>query len=158
MPARIAHLVYVDAWMMRDGESLWGLIPEATRDGMEKQLASMGETWKSPAPPLEGWLEIARSEGWSDVIARWAGQRCTAAPLKPVKDVLRLKGSEAFDKLPRTFIRCSRSPVPGSEAQAERAREGGWPVVDVDATHMAMFSAPRELAAVLIEIAAGYGL
>jgi pimeloyl-ACP methyl ester carboxylesterase len=158
MPARIAHVVYIDGWMLRDGESLWGLIPAPVREWMEKQLQAMGETWKSPAAPVESWVDMARAEGWSDMVGRWAGQRATPAPLKPVLDPIRLKGGEAAAKLPRTLVRCMRSPQPSSEAQAERMREAGFPVIELDATHMCVFSAPHELARLLREIAAPYGL
>ncbi len=106
MPGRIAHAVYLDGAVLYDGESIWGLIPEDARAWMERQLAAAGSTWSSPPAPPEAWVEMARAAGWNEVVARWAGHRATAEPLKPGRDPIRLKGSEAVAKLARTYVRC----------------------------------------------------
>jgi hypothetical protein len=158
MPARTAHVVYLDAAVLRSGESIWSLIPGETRAWMEKQLQMMGETWKSPAAPPEAWVEMARAEGWSEVVARWAGQRTTPDPLKPGRDAIRLEGGEAADKLPRTFVRCTGSHQAAGDLMVERARENGWPVIDLASGHLPMLSDPAALAELLLEIAEPYGL
>jgi pimeloyl-ACP methyl ester carboxylesterase len=157
MPQRVAHIVALDGFLLRDGESRWQTLPEDLRASFEQQLAAMGETWKAPPAPAEAWVAMAREQGWSEMVARWAAQRASWNPLKPDKDALDLKGGERFEKLPRTFVRCTRSPE-GRPDAAGRARELGWPVLDLEAPHLAPLSSPRELASLLLELAEPYGL
>ena len=49
--------------------------------------------------------------------------------------------------VPRTFVRCLRSDM---EAQAERARERGWRIVDADAGHWLPLEDPELCARVLL--------
>jgi pimeloyl-ACP methyl ester carboxylesterase len=156
MPERVAHLVCIDGLLPRSGQSLWELIDPAAREWMQRQLALIGESWKAPPAPVEAWLEMARAEGWNEVIGRWAGQRAGWNPLKPGRDPLRLKGGEAFDKLPRTFIRCSKTQPAGTDAAA-LARDAGWAVNDLDAGHLPMFGSPQALVELLLRIAEPYG-
>jgi pimeloyl-ACP methyl ester carboxylesterase len=155
-PERVAHIVCIDGLLPRSGQALWELIDSPTREWMERQLDLMGDTWKSPPAPPEAWLEMARVEGWNEVIGRWAGRRAGWNPLKPGRDTLLLKGGEAFEKLPRTYIRCARTQVAGADGAA-LAREGGWPVVDLDSGHMPMFGSPQALVDLLLGIAEPYG-
>jgi hypothetical protein len=92
------------------------------------------------------------------MIGRWAGERQTPDPIKPMLDRIKLKGGEAVEKLPRTLVRCTRSPHVAGDLLARRAREAGWAIVELDAGHMPMFSAPRALVEILLQIAEPYGL
>jgi pimeloyl-ACP methyl ester carboxylesterase len=154
MPERVAHVVYLDAFVPHDGESLWQLIPEASRQWMEKQL---GGAWKSPPAPPEAWVEMARAEGWNEIVARWAAARCGDWPIKASRDRLRIKAGEAFDKVPRTYVRCARSRAAGLDAMVERGSRAGWPIVELDTGHMAMLSAPNLVIDTLLRLAEPYG-
>jgi pimeloyl-ACP methyl ester carboxylesterase len=156
MPERVAHVVAIDSVLPAAGQSIWDALAPDTREWMQRNLDLIGETWKSPPAPIEGWVEMARAEGWNEVIGRWAGQRAGWSPLKPLKDALTLKPSEAFDKLPKTFVRCVRAQTPGSDLSAA-AREAGWDVVKLAAGHLPMLGAPRELTDLLLQIALPYG-
>ena len=153
MPDRIAHAVYLDGAVLNDGESIWGLIPEDARAWMERQLAAAGSTWSSPPAPPEAWVEMARADGWNEVVARWAGHRATAEPLKPGRDPIRLKGGEAVAKLARTYVRCTRSRNASGDLMLERARAAGYALVDLDAGHLAPLSDPGLVADALLAIA-----
>ena len=157
VPERIAHVVYLDAWILRNGESISGLWPEPVRSEAEAQLRALGETWRSPGAPVEAWVEMARAEGWNEVVGRWAGLRHTPDPVKPVRDEIKLRGGEAVDKLPRTLIRCIRAPHVRDDLLRARAVEGGWPVLELDAGDLPMLSAPQMLAEALLRIAEPYG-
>jgi pimeloyl-ACP methyl ester carboxylesterase len=157
VPERIAHVVYLDAWILRDRESIQSLWPDDVRTQAERQLAMLGETWKSPGAPVEAWVEMARTEGWNEVIARWAGLRHTPDPVKPVRDQIKLRGGELVDKLPRTLIRCIQAPHVRDDLLRARAGEAGWPVVELDAGDLPMLSAPQVLAEALLRIAEPYG-
>lgn len=154
---RLAHVVYLDAWILKDGESISSLWPDEVRLEAEAQLRALGETWKSPGAPAEAWVQMARAEGWNEVVGRWAGLRHTPDPVKPVREAIRLRGGEAVDKLPRTLIRCTRVPHVGDGLLRERAREGGWPVLELDTGDLPMLSAPQMLAEALLRIAEPYG-
>jgi pimeloyl-ACP methyl ester carboxylesterase len=154
VPDRIAHVVYLDGAILSDGESLWGLIAEDVRAWMERQLAAAGSTWSSPPAPVEAWVEMARAEGWNEVVARWAGQRVTAEPLKPGRDPIRLKGGEAVDKLSRTYVRFTRSRNASGDLMLGRTRTAGYALIDLDAGHLAPLSDPGLVADALLAIAA----
>ena len=52
--------------------------------------------------------------------------------------------------VPRTYVLCTQS---GFKPVAERVRgEPGWDYRELDTKHMAMLTAPREVAALLLEL------
>ena len=54
--------------------------------------------------------------------------------------------------MPAAFVECV-SWMRVFRAQADRARERGWPVHELDTGHEAMVTAPKALADVLLELA-----
>ena len=73
----------------------------------------------------------------------------TTTPLRCWTDPVRLTG--AGERVPRTYIWCLRS---GFGKIARRLREDPtWDVRELDTTHMATYTVPNELAALLLELA-----
>ena len=142
---RIAHLVYVDAFVPRDGESLLGLHGPETRERMLQAARTAGEGWRlppNPAPPDTSEADLA-----------WVNPRRVMQPLKTFTQPIRLTG--AVEKLPRTYIYCRRARADDAFRQfAERARrEPGWTLHEIDASHSPNVTAPEALAALLGGIA-----
>lgn len=144
-PKRIAHLIYLDAFLPRDGESLADLLGPETVQQFTALANAEGEGWRLPPPfPLEA-LGIS-----AEVDLRWVKPRLTPQPLKMMHTRLALADPGAA-ALPRTYIRCTRGPLPFFPAQWERARAAGMKILDLDAMHGAPATHPKQIAEMLLQ-------
>jgi pimeloyl-ACP methyl ester carboxylesterase len=131
VPERLAHVVYVDAMVPRDGEAVADLFPQAR----------------------EGWLATARAQGdgWRIPPGKNAGPRAAAQPLQTYLQPIRLTNAAA-SKVPRTFIRCTNPRSTILDHVVERLQgEPGWRYRELASGHGAVLQAPRELTALLLE-------
>lgn len=147
-PERIAQLVYIDAFVPRDGDSAWSLIPAEQRQRMQDATAATtaaGDGWRLPPNPMPPDTPAA------DVA--WAVPRRLPQPIKTFTQPIVLTG--AVDRLPRSYVYCSRfGPGDGFRPFAERAqREPGWRYVELDASHNPQVTMPETLARLLIDLA-----
>ncbi len=137
IPERLARVVYLDAFAPSDGESAWRQRPDLegaflphVRDGL-----------LAPIPP-----EFAGADPDDYELLR---DGLTTTPLRCFSEPVRLTGTE--QRVPRTYIWCTRS---GYGEIARRLREDpAWDVRELDTKHMATYTAPRELADVLLDLA-----
>lgn len=142
---RISQLVYLDAFVPRNGQSLLDLQPAEARQRMLDAARTSGEGWRvppNPMPPDTAEEDVA-----------WASSRRVSQPLKTFEQRVRLGG--AAERLPRTYIYCKRAG-PGDVFRqfADRARsEPGWKLHELDASHSPHITAPQALAALFQEIA-----
>ena len=134
IPERLARVVYLDAFAPRDGESAWGLRPELER----AFLPHAHDGFMAPIPP-----EIAGADPEDYDLLR---ARLTTAPLRCNTEPVHLSG--AGESVPSTYIWCTQS---GFGEIAARVRDDpAWDLRELDTKHMAMFTAPRELADLLL--------
>ncbi|MBC6462507.1 alpha/beta fold hydrolase [Actinomadura sp. HBU206391] len=145
-PEAIATRVHLDAFVGVDGEAARDLLPETVAHHWAESAAGAGFGWLVPVRSLSvlGVTEQADVD--------WLTPRLTPHPWKTYTDPLRLTG--AVDDVPAAFIECV-TWMRVFQGQAERARERGWPVHDLDTGHEAMVTAPKALADVLLRLAAG---
>ena len=141
---RIAQLVYLDAFVPRDGQSVFDLHPVEVRERMQRAARLDGEGWlvpPNPPPPDTPPADLA-----------WMAPRRLPHPIKTFEQPIRLSG--AADSLPRTYIYCTRpGPGDGFRQFAQRARtEAGWQYREIDSSHNPHVTAPDALAAMLHEI------
>jgi pimeloyl-ACP methyl ester carboxylesterase len=143
-PAAIARRVHLDAFVGDDGEAARDLLPETVEHHWAQSAATAGFGWLVPVRKLSvlGVTEQADVD--------WLTPRLTPHPWRTYTDPLHLTG--AGDDVPAAFIECV-SWMRVFRAQADRARERGWPVHELDTGHEAMVTAPDALAAVLLELA-----
>jgi pimeloyl-ACP methyl ester carboxylesterase len=143
--ARLSQLVYLDAFVPRDGQCLFDLQSADVRSAMRESARKDGDGWRVPA--------IAASSDMSAADAAWVAPRRNMQPIKTLEEPVHLTG--AVDRLPTTYIYCTR-PLPGDPFLpfAKRARREGWRYLEIDATHNPHITAPDVLAAMLHEIAA----
>jgi len=144
-PERLARLVYLDAFVPRDGESLFDLVPHENRAAMRARAAAEGDGWRLPPNPLP--------EETDPEVVRVITARLAPQPLRTFEQPLRLARGEPA--LPRTFVFCTRSDA-GDVFRpfAERARrEPGWQHLELDATHIPHLVAPDLLARLLDAVA-----
>jgi pimeloyl-ACP methyl ester carboxylesterase len=133
---RIAKLVYLDAFVPDDGQSVLDLVG---RHHKEEAI----DGWKVPPNPLPS------DTPESDVI--WAMARRVYQPLGTLEQPLELTGGPLT--LPRHYILCTRSN--NFQRFADKARSQGWPVHELDASHNPHITCPEDLAALLDEISRG---
>jgi pimeloyl-ACP methyl ester carboxylesterase len=129
---RVARLVYLDAFVPRDGESLFGLLDPG--DAAEKARAAEveGEGWQvppNPVPPDTG----AADRDWVLGLRR-------PQPIGTFRQALRLSAEPAC---PRAYVYCLRHPASDPFGRfAARAREEAWGYREIDASHSPNITAP----------------
>jgi len=133
VPHRLAHLVYLDALVPQNGQSALDIIGPALRARIEKRVHTQGDGWLIP-PPTGSPAKIV------------------GHPFKPFTLSLTVTNPAAA-RLPHTFIYCTKTHSEELDIVAARVRTEGWHYYEIEADHMAMVTAPKEVARVLIEIA-----
>ncbi len=146
-PERLKLLIYLDAYVPEDGECEFNLLPAETRAARTAEAEAHGGVIQPPPLTLFGVSD-------PDLLC-WAQARMTPQPLHTYSEQVPA-GNAASRALPRVFIRCTGNPTGTPDLFASstaRARASGWPVLDLAAGHLAMLTAPRELAGLLLKIA-----
>jgi len=143
---RLAHLVYLDAFVPRDGQSLFDLQPEETRARMREAARMAGAGWRIPPNPLP--------PDTSEADVAWAAPRRMMQPIRTFEDPIYLTG--VAQTVPRTYIYCTRPAEGDVFGQfAARARsEPGWSYREIDASHNPHITAAEVLAGLLNAVAA----
>jgi len=159
VPERIAHLVYLDTFMPRDGESLAAISPMVICL-LRKQAQAHGDGWR--VDPLGSPYGVTRDPDRS-----WLLSKLTPQPLKTLEQPLHLKIPAIVSTKPRTHIYCTSGDFFSSFMQhlqvyreipypwrrrALPPREAGWRLRQLPTGHDAMITAPRELADLLLEV------
>jgi pimeloyl-ACP methyl ester carboxylesterase len=136
---RISKLIYLDAFVPKDGQALADLVPEAQRQRM-RDSAKAGDGWRidgNPPPDDTSPEDLA----WIAKHRRKQSIKCFEQPL----------GLQAELTLPRVYIQCMRYAAKGPFSQfAERAKtHDGWKSYEIDASHSPNVTAPEALMGVL---------
>jgi pimeloyl-ACP methyl ester carboxylesterase len=149
VPERIAHLVYLDTFVPRNGESLADVSPVVI-GLLRKQAQAHGDGWRVDSRGTYGvTTEPDRS---------WVLRSVTPHPLKTFEQPLHLKNPAIVSATPRTHIDCTGSGFFFSFIRRILARralpptEAGWRLRQLPTGHCAMIIMPRELADVLLEV------
>jgi pimeloyl-ACP methyl ester carboxylesterase len=144
---RLARLVFLDAFVPKDGDRCFDLMPAESAEWLRQQAQAEGGGWRFPAFPLE-MLGIVADE---DV--RWVGPRLTAQPLKTYEEAVRLP-SRGWDRLPRTYVFCNERSFGGLfEPFAEAASaDPAWNRVNIAAAHEPFITAPEALSRTLLQL------
>jgi pimeloyl-ACP methyl ester carboxylesterase len=144
---RIAHMVYLDAALPKDGESSRSIAGEVA--GLSYR---MGQDWLVKGPPR---VYDDPAEG------AWAGPRRSDQPLGTFIEPVRL--SRPIEEWPftRTFIKATADqppaggPLPPLWRNAEHTRNHpAWRYREIDTTHMVPNNRPADLVTLLLEVIA----
>jgi pimeloyl-ACP methyl ester carboxylesterase len=133
---RIATLIYLDAFVPEDGQSLVDLTGQP--DPRERAV----DGWRVPP---SGTLPPDVSE--ED--AAWITPRRGDQPVETLLQPLRL--TQGPLTLPRHYIHCTETFQPF----ADKSAAAGWPVFRLNSGHMPHITIPEELAALLETIVSG---
>ena len=141
---RVSQLIYLDAFVPDDGQSLLDL-NEPARQPM-RELAKAGDGWRVPPNPTPPDTPPADLE--------WLTARRVDMPIKCFEMPLRLHNGKLT--LPRSYIYATRiAPADTFGPFARRAKnEAGWRYYEIDASHSPNVTAPEELTKLLQRIIA----
>jgi pimeloyl-ACP methyl ester carboxylesterase len=113
---RLARLIYVDAVLPHDGESMFDACSPQMRATWEERARLDGEGWRVPPWNPPDW-------------------RSSPHPLKPTQQPLRLTGTGSRT-VPGVYVHCTvKSGWDFCAPLADRARERGWPVYELATGH-----------------------
>jgi pimeloyl-ACP methyl ester carboxylesterase len=134
---RLAHLVYLDALVPRNGQAVKDLYDPEVVDALAEHHLNGGKSG---------------SEDGTDA----GDPRFTEQPPKTFFEPLQLE-SEAAKSLPRTYIFCTEKEEMGLRGQgiirsAGRAKAEGWPYYELNTGHHPMWSMPQALTDILLGI------
>ncbi|VTU13821.1 MULTISPECIES: alpha/beta fold hydrolase [unclassified Variovorax] len=141
---RVRRLVYLDAFVPRDGQSVFDLLGEPTHQQAIALARQGGDGWRVPPNPMPPDTPEADKA--------WAMPRRRMQPLRTLEQRLPLTG--AVDRVRRSYIYCTRV-APGDPFRpfAQRAQAEGWDYRALDASHNPQITMPETLADVFDEIA-----
>jgi len=143
IPDRIGALVYLDAFVLKNGQCLHDTLPPEQRDLQLELTAAHGEGWKVPPIPAAVFNVNANDAAWVD-------RQCTMQPLATFQQPIRLTGNADGTKN-ITFILAkgfADSPFPQFY---ETAKQKGWKTLTMACGHDVMLDLPDELTQVLDE-------
>lgn len=143
IPEKIRALVYLDAFVLQNGQSLHDTLPPEQRAA---QISSLIDGHKVPPIPVEVF-NLRGADG------AWVTAQATAQPLATFQQPLALRGD--LDRV-RNVHYVLATEFPGSPFPQfyERARTKGWRTHTVACGHDVMLSRPDELTQILLEAAA----
>jgi pimeloyl-ACP methyl ester carboxylesterase len=154
-PEQIALVVYLDAFVPEDGQSVFDLTTPDRRQALETLVKTEGDGWRVPRFAPQPWETIVR-DMWGVTDAddvRWLVARLGPTPIGHFRDPVR-RTNPAAEKLPRAYIRCRQFQRPLFDQYGEMAqRTALWRYRELAAPHHAAFTAPDKVAELLLELA-----
>jgi pimeloyl-ACP methyl ester carboxylesterase len=141
---RIRALVYLDAFVLEDGEALIDLLPPAQVEAMRRPAQAEGDGWQIDPIPAEAFQVNSRD-------CAWVNRQCTPQALATFEERIKLTGGIGRIKdithiLATGYV--EGSPFP---ACRERAKAKGWKTRTMPCGHDVMLDLPDELTAFLLE-------
>lgn len=145
MPWRLEQLIYLDAYVPEEGECEADLWPQEMKDEIKFNSAVSGGLRPPPSTEMMGINDPD--------LAEWVQKRITQHPMETYTQPVP-KGNEQSKAIPRAFISCTAGPLASLFCRfADKARNEGWQVRDIETGHDAMLTAPDEVANHLLELA-----
>ena len=148
-PTRIGHLVYLDAAVPSDGQSLVDVSPD-----LMAMARSTGKVVHGVELVLNYMPEAGRFYGVTDAEAiAYMDGRLSPQPWRTFEQNLHLVDEAAVRRIPRTDIVCTNPMTSAGDDQAARTR-GAGKVYEIDTGHDLMITEPEKVAEFLLEVAA----
>jgi pimeloyl-ACP methyl ester carboxylesterase len=145
MGSAIRSLVFLDAFLPRDGEAVEDLTGPAVKEAIRTAL-QRGDV-AIPPRSAEAFRVNAADRAWVDRL-------CVAQPIATFTDKIALTG--ARERIARkTYVRAKSYPTPGFDHAHEALRsDPSWRTLEVACGHDVMVDQPERLAEILLEAAA----
>ena len=137
---KISKLIYLDAFVPRDGQALVDLIPEERRS-LIKQNVKAGDGWSIPPnpPPIDTSPEDAT----------WIRRHECNQSVKCFDQPVALHGELT---MPRIYIQCMRYAATFVQFAQRAKSQQGWTFHELDSSHCPNITAPHALMQVLGKI------
>jgi pimeloyl-ACP methyl ester carboxylesterase len=141
VPERIGALVYLDAFVLENGQCLNDTIPPDVRSKRLAQAKEVGEGWKLPPIPAEEFNVNPNDRDWLNRQSTMQSLACFEQPLRLTGAINQIKNV--------TYILASEwSPSPFPQFY-EKAKAKGWKTITIECGHDVMLDRPEELAELL---------
>jgi pimeloyl-ACP methyl ester carboxylesterase len=148
-PARFARLVFVDAWVLNDGERIYDVLPGELSAALRAAAGSTPDGSVPLAPEM--WCAGLMNDVPADEAMRWY-QRVTPSPEISMSEPLRLP-TFATSGVPTSYVYLDDDvTVPREKYEANAARLTDPQVTSSPGAHEAMLSRPRELAEAILRV------
>ena len=145
-PERIAHVVYLDAFLPEDGQKLYDLVNPAQAQANRRMTLEKGDGYKAFAPSAAIW-------GLTGELMESVNRRMTPHPAMTLEQPARLTRGGPYAVSRRTYIACNKPALPPFEPIKGRVNaDPRWNYVAVDAGHEVSLSHPRLLADILARL------
>lgn len=139
---RLAHLVYIDAFVPKDGQSMWDILGPVIRAQFEERARIEGGGWLVPFDPPDGWDTHRRTPQPTGVLN------------EPV-----VVGDQHAAAIPRTYLACTETETELGElgrglvdAANRTQADPAWRYRELPTGHSPMETMPLELADLLFEV------
>ena len=146
--SRIKRLVYIDAFVPADGQSVMDLLPPTIAEMFREQARRLGGGWLLPSG--EGQLDLWGLKPGPE--RDFVRARLSDFSLRCFEEKLRLH-SDCAAKLPRTFIASVAEGYPARavfQRFADRARNEGWSYHELPTGHDSHVERPEAVASILM--------
>jgi hypothetical protein len=142
---RVRHLVYLDAFVPADGQSLDDLTGLKRPGG----VAGLNPDWLVPPPPRD-YDDFAEAE--------WGMARRTAHPIGCFTEPVHLPQPLEDYPFTRTYVKATGEPRPEGGSAFWRAGDHAkgsskWRYREIETNHMIPNNRPEEMTALLLELA-----
>jgi pimeloyl-ACP methyl ester carboxylesterase len=145
IPEKIGALVYVDAFVPGDGQSLHDTLPAESRNEQIEAAKKVGDGWKTPPIPPEVFNVNPVDRDWMD-------RQSTPHPLACFQQPLRLNGAINEIKNVAYILATGWSPSPFPQF-FDKAKAKGWKTLTMPCGHDVMLDQPEELTGELLKFA-----
>ena len=145
-PGKVAGIVYVAAFVPRDGQSLIDLtsLPEGADDEIQANIVIEGDPPVGSMPRQASWSAEYRET--SDADFDWAYARHRPQPVQPFSQAVQISEG-TFDEIPRAYVLCTRDrSIPPALQRRMVAENGIEDVIEIETDHSPMLSRTEELA------------
>ncbi len=150
VPDRVGLVVYIDAEIPEDGQSIVDMVPEVG-DIVKAAADERGHGWfdvMEQILPPEGQIDEERRRRYID--------RLRPQPVATFTERLRLTGK--INTVPRAYVRCTGGSIDVGggdpiERHAAHAKAQGWPYRELTTPHDPQLFAPTEVARALDDLA-----
>jgi pimeloyl-ACP methyl ester carboxylesterase len=143
VPERLGSLVYLDAVIPQDGQSLLDATAPENRGKLLELLEKAEDGWKVP-PPADAALDVNEQD------RAWFAARVTPHPLATFQQKLLVTPATRQVRDIR-YILASKSLITHwNRPFADLARSRGWRTITIDSGHQVMLDKPDELVAELL--------
>jgi pimeloyl-ACP methyl ester carboxylesterase len=141
---RIGALVYLDAFVLENGQCLFDTYPAELRNAQIEAARQAGGGWKIPPITAEALGVSAKDRDWVD-------RQCTMQPLPTFQQPIHLTG--AINRIENiTYILATGfAPTPFPPFY-EQAKAKGWKTLTMSCGHDVMLDQPEELTEQLLAL------